>query len=89
MSIDLLKTLLEWISKNEDNKQIVNKLESIKIDDINKLNLIIGISSLRNILDIWEFNSEEDKEEYWQNILQDNSIILSQLFSYPVVLTKR
>ncbi|MFD2937816.1 Shedu immune nuclease family protein [Spirosoma flavum] len=88
LSVDLLRTLLEWISKNENNKQIVNKLESININDINKLNLIIGISSLRNILEIWECTSEEDKEEYWQNILQDNSIILSQLFSYPVVLTK-
>lgn len=88
LSVNLLKTLLEWIAKNEDNRQIINKLESIKIDDINKINLIIGISSLRNILDIWEKNSNESKEEYWQNILQDNSIILSQLFSYPIVLTK-
>lgn len=88
ISADLLKTLLDWITKHGNNDDTIKKLEDLNIDNLNKLNLIVGISSLRNILEIWNNNQNVADEEYWQRVLQDNSIVLSQLFSFPIVITK-
>jgi len=43
------------------------------------------INNLKNILKIWEDNQENDSEEFWQKLFWDNSIILSQVFSFPVI----
>ena len=87
-SIGLLKTLIDWISENESNDSLIKKLDTLKIYDVSKINLIVSISTLKNILEIWEENIDNENEEYWQQVLQNNSIVLSQLFSYPVVITK-
>lgn len=43
------------------------------------------INNLKNILKIWNENQENDDEEFWQKVFWDNSIILSQVFSFPVI----
>lgn len=43
------------------------------------------INNLKNILEIWANNQENDKELFWQEKFSENSIILSQAFSFPVI----
>ena len=43
---------------------------------------------IQSILDAWAKNREETREEFWQTTLRDNSLILSQLFAFPVVILK-
>jgi hypothetical protein len=44
------------------------------------------INNLKNILKIWEQNKENSCENFWQKLFIENSIILSQVFSYPIIL---
>lgn len=44
------------------------------------------INNLKNILNLWQQNKENSSEEFWQNLFLENSIILSQVFSYPIIL---
>lgn len=43
------------------------------------------INNLKNILKIWDDNQENREEEFWQKVFWDNAIILSQVFSFPVI----
>jgi hypothetical protein len=50
------------------------------------LNAALGLSSLKNVLDIWINNEENDDEEFWQGVLTQNSFLFAQLFSFPVII---
>jgi len=41
-----------------------------------------------DLLNIWDTNKENTDEEFWQRILNENSYVLSQIFSVPVVFIK-
>ncbi len=44
------------------------------------------LGGLRRVLDIWEVNKSNADEEFWQTTLTQNSIVLSQVFSFPVII---
>lgn len=47
--------------------------------------------SVRRIIDVihqWDANKENGKEEFWQQLLNQHSYILSQIFSVPVMFLK-
>ena len=83
---NILDKLFNWISVTPDSDIIINKLQSLKIDGLNRINSIIGISNIRSILDKWEQNENIDDEEYWQIMFTNHSWLLSQVFSHPVVI---
>ena len=43
------------------------------------------VNNLKSILKIWDDNKENHKEEFWQKVFGENHIILSQVFSFPVI----
>jgi hypothetical protein len=44
------------------------------------------LGNLRGLLEVWEVNKDNDDEEYWQRTLTENSVVLSQVFSLPVLI---
>lgn len=46
------------------------------------------VNNLKNILKIWNKYKGNDKELFWQKTFQENSIILSQVFSFPAINIK-
>lgn len=44
------------------------------------------ISNLKNVLKIWHDNKDNSDEEFWQKTFWENSIVLSQVFSFPVLI---
>jgi len=85
---DNMKSILEQIANYEDIDLILLRLKDLKIDNLQKLNSLIGISRLRNAMDFWEINKNNGEEETWQKEFAVNSWLISQLFSYPVVLLR-
>lgn len=41
---------------------------------------------LREILQIWKNNEGNASEEFWQRTIAENAVVISQLFSFPVVI---
>lgn len=70
------------------NPENFAKLQDLKIEDLKKLNLISSVNSLKSILNVWELNKSNSEEEYWQNFFKQNSWLIGQIFSFPVVLFK-
>jgi hypothetical protein len=44
------------------------------------------LGNLSRVLDIWEANKNNADEEFWQTTLTQNLVVLSQVFSVPVII---
>ncbi len=84
----LLSRLLQWISHISAPAQIVENLERLDISSLQQLNSIVGLSTLKSSYAIWEANQGNSNEEFWQTTLEKYSFVLSQIFSYPIVIVK-
>lgn len=79
--------VLEWIAE-ADAAEIVERLSSLNVDGLRRLNTIVGVSALKAALDELRANLGNAEEEYWQDKFSKNWYILSQVFAYPVVILK-
>jgi hypothetical protein len=84
--IDIVSRLVDWITNAAKLKDVIDVLEGLDFNDLQKLNIAIGLSSLKNALVVWQENKENDDEEFWQRVFSQNSFIFAQLFSFPVIL---
>lgn len=80
--------LLDWFAKVGNREQVINRLESLESDGLQKLNTLIGIGSLKTALAVWNENKDNSSEEFWQKTLSKFSFVLSQIFSFPVIVLK-
>lgn len=86
--LTVFSKLLNYVSKFENPEEITTKLEELDVTSIGKLNSIIGINQLKKGYEIWLNNNSNSDEEFWQNLFTQNSYLITQLFSYPVVFVK-
>lgn len=78
----------EIIEKFLQNPENFEKLQDLRIEDLKKLNLVSSINSLKSVLKTWNDNKNNSDENFWQTFFKDNSWIIAQVFSYPVILFK-
>lgn len=71
--------------KNPENFE---KLQDLQIEDLKKLNLVSSVNSLKSVLKTWSDNKNNGDENFWQTFFKDNSWVIAQVFSYPVILFK-
>jgi len=86
--IEIFRRLAQWLSQIDDRELVLSSLESLELDNLKQLNIIVGLGSLKHSLRTWETFRDNSDEEFWQNELLNNSFILSQIFSYPIVVIK-
>lgn len=80
---DNIEEVIEQLLKDPTNLQ---KFKSLKRGDLEKINVVTNISNLEALLKVWEKNKTNTSESFWQNIIREDSWMLSQVFSTPVVL---
>lgn len=86
---DVIERVLKWIAKNEDASKVVDKLDSLEVDSLDKINGFVGLTNLKKVMEIWETNKASNKpEKYWQDIFKKYSWILSQVLATPAVFIK-
>jgi hypothetical protein len=80
--------LLRWASGLENFGRVVNELTTLPAKGLRSINSLVGLGLLQTALDVWEENEDNADEEFWQRTLGEQSIVLSQMFSRPVVILK-
>lgn len=88
VGVEVLGKVLEWAVESGDTTLVLEQLGRLGVNSLQKLNTLVGISSLKNALSLWEANRHNSKEEFWQKRLEENAFVLSQVFSHPVVILK-
>ncbi|MCI5150823.1 MAG: DUF4263 domain-containing protein, partial [Candidatus Electrothrix sp. MAN1_4] len=79
---EVVTNYLEFMCSNEGTK-VINLLKEMDTDLLKMINTATGIQTLKGFMEIWNDNSSNDNEEFWQNILTENSFVLEQVFSWP------
>jgi hypothetical protein len=86
-STDAVKTLqrvLRWLSESSAAADRFAD-DSTPLPEINAL---VGLANLRSVLKIWEENSRNGDEEFWQGVFERHAFILSQIFAHPIAIIK-
>ena len=83
---DSFKSWVQLLSKRENASQVLQALAGLNLSDLSEINSLAGIGILKQALTTWQNHSTNTSEEYWQKTLSENSFVLSQVFSLPVVL---
>jgi len=83
---NLLSIILQWMSSTNTPNKTVENIQTFESTNLQQLNSIIGLSSLKSCYSLWEQNKENQDEEFWQGTLATYSFVLSQIFAYPIVI---
>lgn len=83
-----LTKILEWAFSTANAGEVVEHLQRLNVSNLNQISSIAGISAIKKVLTIWRENESNGAEEFWQNTLQEYSFVLSQVFSFPVVVLR-
>lgn len=77
-----LRKVLRWLSNSTALAGfIVEESEQIAL-----LNAVLGVAVLRAVLGIWDHQSVNCSEEFWQQTLSEHTFVFSQLYAYPIVV---
>ena len=85
-AVNTLVKIVEWLSLDNNSSHAIEGFASGEASELPKLSAILGIASLKAVIKEWEENTSNSNEEYWQRLFSRHSAILSQVFSYPVVI---
>jgi hypothetical protein len=83
--------IFDILSVSNEMSQIMTKLNTkneidLEIEAQKILNTLVGVNKLKDIFKTWKENQKNSDEKFWQKLLEENSLILGQIFSIPVVI---
>ncbi len=78
--------LLNEIAQFPDKELLANIIHNLTPDTLGNLNAAIGVGMLKQSLNEWENNKDNDNELYWHSFFKVNPWIFSQIFSYSAVV---
>lgn len=86
MNRQVLARLLRIVVQVADREGAVTALEDIGIEGLKTLNALVGLQQLKAALEVWESNKVNSNEGFCCQKLREYSYILSQVFSFPIVI---
>jgi hypothetical protein len=87
-AIGVFKRIAKWLSNIEHADKVVQSLESLPPESLKQINIVAGLTVLKKSIQVWLNNQSHSDEEFWQRELTSSSFVLSQIFSFPVVVVK-
>jgi len=84
--LSILSRFLVWLSKASEPSVLLSKLEGIEPTNLQSLNSLIGLSTLKAAHKDWENGKLNSNEEFWQKYFLKNTFLLTQLFEFPIVI---
>ena len=84
--IDGFSQLLDWVTDLGNAEEFLSHLKRLEINTLQRLNGLIGLTSLKAALNEWKVNQRNSSEEFWQKLFADHSFILSQVFCLPTFI---
>lgn len=83
---DLLGDFMDWLVGAGDPGLAMQRLAQLDQSSVEQLGALAQLSRLKQAREEWNSNLDCGREEYWQKTLEDNSFVLSQLVSHPLIV---
>lgn len=73
---------------SKDKKDAILKvLSKLDLSNLENIDNLVNITRIKNFIKIWQDNKDKNqKEEFWQKIFEENSIIFSNLFNQLFII---
>jgi len=82
----LIAKFIKWLATSSQAAATAQRLIDLSPNELPDLNARIGLALLKETLSKWRQNEANDDEEKWQGLLEKRTYVLSQVFSYPLVI---
>lgn len=86
IGVDVLSPFLRWVIDAGNARDMLHQLTNFDLQDLQRLNALVGLSALKNVVDVWHANETNDDEDFWQDTLQKHAFVLSQIFVTPTII---
>jgi hypothetical protein len=83
-AIKTLRRVLRWLASSATAAQKFAE----DATGLPELNALVGVANLRTVLKIWQSNTNNADEEFWQRTFADHAFVVSQLLAYPIVVIR-
>ncbi len=77
---------LKWLSESDEHQAIISKLQELDVKKLSRVNSMLGIANMKAILQMWENNKDNSKEEFWHQLFTKHPWVISQIFASPVTI---
>ena len=85
---DLIINFFKLISELDEADVVLEKMKELDLRSLVKVDSLLGLTRIQKAVDKWDANQLNSKEEFWQGFFKENAWLISQAFSYPVVIIK-
>jgi hypothetical protein len=82
----MLLQLVRWAASSWGRGDTAARLASLAPEQMPLLSSLLGLAALKEALEYWRRNQSNGSEEFWQKALSERTYVLSQTFSYPIIL---
>jgi len=79
---------MNWVAGLDDAESLIPRLITLGASALNDLNIALNLKRLKQALEVWDANTENPDEEFWQTTLTEHSFVLEQVFSWPTTVVK-
>lgn len=86
IGIEAFSELVEWAVSAGNANEVLSELDRLDGQSLQQLSSLVGLTTLKRALETWEANQDNIDEEFWQETFRENAFVLSQVFSFPVVI---
>jgi len=85
---DLIINFFKFISELDEADVVLEKMKELDLRSLVKVDSLLGLTRIQKAVDKWDANQLNSNEEFWQGFFKENAWLISQAFSYPVVIIK-
>lgn len=78
--------VINQLSGYTDLPLLIEKLKELKVENLQALDSLVGVSSLKKIYSHWLKEKDNSDEDYWHKLFKKYPWILSQIFPYTVTM---
>jgi len=82
--VDAVFQLLGWLTESENAAEVLGNLKRLDISTLHRLKGLVGLAGLKAALTEWCANEDNPSEQFWQDLFERHSFILSEVFCLPV-----
>lgn len=83
-AVVLLK-LIRWLA---NSSQGISAFSQMSASELPSLTALLGLSAIKSAVKYWSEHQSNGEEEFWHQALSERAYVLSQAYSYPVVIIK-
>ncbi len=82
---EILLKLIKWLA---GSPQGISAISQMSASELPALSALLGVSGIKSAVTYWLANETNAEEEFWQHALEERAYVLSQVYSYPIVIIK-